>query len=130
RTRGGSSGGEAVAIAAGLSPLGVGSDLAVSIRGPAHYCGIVGLKATHGRIPLSGHWPETLRRFWHVGPMARTVGDVVLALRIMAGPGGRDPHPWPVPPPGAIDGGRPLPRLPGGWLARRGVGPVPHSMGA
>src|SRR5262249_56978088 len=112
RTRGGSSGGEAVAIAAGLSPLGVGSDLAVSIRGPAHYCGIVGLKATHGRIPLSGHWPETLRRFWHVGPMARTVGDVVLALRIMAGPDGRGPPAPPLPPPGAIHGKRPPPRLP------------------
>jgi Asp-tRNA(Asn)/Glu-tRNA(Gln) amidotransferase A subunit family amidase len=124
RTPGGSSGGEAVAIASGLSPLGVGSDLAVSIRGPAHYCGIVGLKATHGRIPLSGHWPETLRRFWHVGPMARTVGDVALALRIMSGPDGCDPHAWPAPPPGAIEAESPLPRLRVGWLAERGFGPV------
>ena len=124
RTPGGSSGGEAVAIASGLSPLGVGSDLAVSIRGPAHYCGIVGLKPTHGRIPLSGHWPETLHRFWHVGPMARTVGDVTLALGIMSGPDGRDPHAWPLPPPGAIDAESPLPRLRVGWLAERGFGPV------
>ena len=62
RTPGGSSGGEAAAIASGLSPLGVGSDLGGSIREPANYCGIVGLKATHGRIPLTGHWPETLLR--------------------------------------------------------------------
>src|SRR5262249_14285391 len=124
RTPGGSSGGEAVAIAAGLSPLGLGSDLAVSIRGPAHYCGIVGLKATHGRIPLSGPWPGAPRRFCHVRPTAPTGGDVVLALRIMAGPDGRDPHAWPLPPPGAIHGERPLPRLRVGWLAERGFGPV------
>ena len=79
RTPGGSSGGEAAAIAAGLSPLGIGSDLACSIRQPASHCGIVGLKPTHGRVPLTGHWPDTLLRFMHVGPMARTVKDVANA---------------------------------------------------
>jgi Asp-tRNA(Asn)/Glu-tRNA(Gln) amidotransferase A subunit family amidase len=90
RTSGGSSGGEAAAIAAGLSPIGLGSDVAISIRGPAHYCGIVGLKATHGRIPFTGHWPDVLRRYWHVGPMARSVQDVAMALSVLAGPDGRD----------------------------------------
>ena len=66
RTPGGSSGGEAAAIVAGMSPLGIGSDVGGSVREPANYCGIVGLKATHGRIPLTGHWPETLLRFMHV----------------------------------------------------------------
>ena len=69
RAAGGSSGGEAAAIAAGLSPFGVGSDVRGSIRQPAGFCGIVGLKATHGRVPLTGHWPETLLRYMHVGPM-------------------------------------------------------------
>src|ERR671925_227613 len=99
RTTGGSSGGEAAAIAAGLSPLGIGSDVGGSIRAPAHYCGIVGLKATHGRIPLTGHWPENLLRFMHVGPMARTVRDVALALTVMTGPDGQDWYAMPVPAP-------------------------------
>lgn len=81
RTAGGSSGGEAAAIVSGLSPMGIGSDVGGSIRGPAHYCGIVGLKATHGRIPLTGHWPETLLRALHVGPMARTVRDSARVAR-------------------------------------------------
>ena len=96
-TTGGSSGGEGAAIAAGLSPLGIGSDVGGSIRLPAGFCGIVGLKATHGRIPLTGHWPETLLRFMHVGPMARTVRDVALELDIIAGPDGSDPYALPVP---------------------------------
>ena len=97
RTPGGSSGGEAAAIAAGLSPLGIGSDVGCSIRQPASYCGIVGLKPTHGRVPLTGHWPDALLRYMHVGPMARTVGDVAVALSIMAGPNGLDPYAVSVP---------------------------------
>ena len=97
RTPGGSSGGEAAAVASGMSPLGIGSDVGGSIREPANYCGIVGLKATHGRIPLTGHWPETLLRFMHVGPIARSVGDAALALSIMAGPDGVDHYALPVP---------------------------------
>ncbi len=54
RTPGGSSGGESAAIAAGLSPLGLGTDLAISVRGPAAQTGIVSLKATHGRVPMTG----------------------------------------------------------------------------
>jgi aspartyl-tRNA(Asn)/glutamyl-tRNA(Gln) amidotransferase subunit A len=89
-TPGGSSGGESAAIAAGMSPLGVGSDLSISVRGPAAHTGIVGLKATHGRVPLTGHWPRVPRRFWHIGPMARSVRDVALAYSLMAGPDGAD----------------------------------------
>ena len=87
RTTGGSSGGEAAALSSGMSPLGLGSDVGCSIRLPAAYCGVVGLKPTHGRVPLTGHWPDaiSLLRFMHVGPMARTVqrrcGCAVPALR-------------------------------------------------
>ncbi|MBB3456480.1 aspartyl-tRNA(Asn)/glutamyl-tRNA(Gln) amidotransferase subunit A [Rhizobium sp. BK313] len=89
-TPGGSSGGESAAIAAGMSPLGLGSDVAISTRGPAAHTGIVGLKATHGRVPATGHWPRVPRRFWHIGPMARSVRDVALAYSLLAGPDGID----------------------------------------
>jgi aspartyl-tRNA(Asn)/glutamyl-tRNA(Gln) amidotransferase subunit A len=89
-TPGGSSGGESAAIAAGMSPLGVGSDLSISLRGPAAHTGIVGFKATHGRMPMTGHWPRVPRRFWHIGPMARSVRDVALAYSLMAGADGAD----------------------------------------
>src|SRR6201991_2710400 len=87
-TPGGSSGGESAAIAAGMSPLGLGSDVAISTRGPAAHTGIVGLKATHGRVPATGHWPRVPRRFWHIGPMARSVRDISLAYSLTAGPDG------------------------------------------
>ncbi len=92
RTPGGSSGGESAAIAAGCSPLGLGSDVAISLRGPAACTGIAALKATYGRIPLTGHHPSSTSRYWHVGPMARTVRDVGLAYSILRGPDGSDPH--------------------------------------
>jgi aspartyl-tRNA(Asn)/glutamyl-tRNA(Gln) amidotransferase subunit A len=85
-TPGGSSGGESAAIAAGMSPLGLGSDVGISVRGPAAHTGIVGFKPTHGRLPLTGHWPRLPRRFWHIGPMARSVRDVALAYSPAAGP--------------------------------------------
>ena len=124
RTPGGSSGGEAAAISAGLSPLGVGSDVGGSIREPAHYCGIVGLKATHGRVPLTGHWPEALLRFMHVGPMGRTVRDVALGLSILSGPDGRDPYAAAAPPAqtGNLDSA--LPTLRVGWCAEGPFAPV------
>ncbi|MGH7788452.1 MAG: amidase, partial [Candidatus Binatia bacterium] len=90
RTPGGSSGGESAAIAAGMSPLGLGTDLAISVRGPAAHTGIVALKATHGRVPMTGIWPRVPRRFWHVGPMARSVRDIALAHSLLAGPDGAD----------------------------------------
>jgi aspartyl-tRNA(Asn)/glutamyl-tRNA(Gln) amidotransferase subunit A len=90
RTPGGSSGGESAAIAAGMSPLGIGSDVAISVRGPAAFTGIAALKATHGRIPYTGHYPTVTSQWWHVGPMARTVRDVALAYSLLKGPDGAD----------------------------------------
>jgi len=90
RTPGGSSGGEAAAIAAGLSPAGLGSDLSGSIRVPAHFCGIVGLKPTTGRVPLDGHTPRVsglLSIGACIGPMARTVADLALLFDVIADAG-------------------------------------------
>jgi amidase len=99
RSAGGSSGGAAAALATGLTPLEVGSDTAGSIRIPAHFCGVAGLKASAGRIPCTGYagWKGThLASVTQVGPMARTVADLALALTILAGPDGADPHAHPV----------------------------------
>src|ERR1700674_1443863 len=97
---GGSSGGEAAAIAAGCSAGGVGSDGGGSIRVPAHFCGICGLKPTPGRIPATGHFPPGVGAFsWIgvVGPMARTIADVRLLFEVMAGPDPGDALSAPVP---------------------------------
>ncbi|RMF83881.1 MAG: amidase, partial [Nitrospinota bacterium] len=89
-TPGGSSGGAGAAVAAGMGPLAEGSDLAGSIRIPASFCGIVGLKPSPGRIPRH----PTLNA-WNTlsvhGPMTRTVADAALMLQVMAGPDDRDP---------------------------------------
>lgn len=90
RTPGGSSGGESAAIASGMSPFGIGSDVAISVRGPAGLTGIAALKATHGRIPYTGHFPAVTSAWWHVGPMARTVRDVALGYSLLSGPDGID----------------------------------------
>ena len=124
RTPGGSSGGEASALASGLTPLGIGSDVGCSIRLPAAYCGIVGLKPTQGRVPLTGHWPESLLRYMHVGPMARTVRDVAGALSVMAGPDGFDPYAMPVPVPQFEDLDAPPVGLRVGWCAEGPFAPV------
>jgi Asp-tRNA(Asn)/Glu-tRNA(Gln) amidotransferase A subunit family amidase len=100
RSAGGSSGGEAAAIASGCSTGGVGSDGGGSIRVPAHFCGICGLKPTPGRIPVTGHYPEGGGAFgWIgvVGPMARTVADVRALFEVMAGPDAGDALSAPVP---------------------------------
>ena len=100
RTPGGSSGGEAAAIAAGCSAGGVGSDGGGSIRIPAHYSGICGLKPTPGRVPSTGHYPASAGPFAQlgvVGPMARTVADVARLFAVMAGPDIGDPASAPVP---------------------------------
>jgi Asp-tRNA(Asn)/Glu-tRNA(Gln) amidotransferase A subunit family amidase len=97
---GGSSGGEAAAIAAGCSMGGVGSDGGGSIRVPAHFCGICGLKPTPGRVPATGHFPSCAGAFgWIgvVGPMARTVADVRALFEVLAGPDAGDAHSAPVP---------------------------------
>src|SRR3984893_3177130 len=93
RSSGGSSGGEAAAIASGCSMGGVGSDGGGSVRVPAHFCGISGLKPTPGRIPSTGHFPRGAEAFaWlgAVGPMARTVADVRALFDVMKGPDADD----------------------------------------
>jgi amidase len=103
RSPGGSSGGSAAAIAAFLSPFDVGTDLSGSIRMPAHFTGIFGLRPTTHRIPLAGmiHAPPGVPRidrvFSAAGPMARTVGDAALVFRVLAGADPRDPNVPPVP---------------------------------
>ncbi len=101
RTAGGSSGGEAAGIAAGLSAGGVGSDGGGSIRVPAHFCGICGLKPTPGRIPSTGHYPKAGGPFaliGVVGPMARTIEDVRTLFEVMAEWDDGDPCSAPVGP--------------------------------
>jgi len=100
RSAGGSSGGEAAAIASGCSAGGVGSDGGGSIRVPAHFCGICGLKPTPGRIPATGHFPGGGGAFgWIgvVGPMARTVADLRALFEVLAGPDAGDALSAPVP---------------------------------
>jgi Asp-tRNA(Asn)/Glu-tRNA(Gln) amidotransferase A subunit family amidase len=100
RTPGGSSGGEAAAIASGCSAGGVGSDGGGSIRVPAHFSGICGLKPTPGRIPATGHYPSSVGPFallGVVGPMARTVADLKVLFEVMQGPDYGDPSAAPVP---------------------------------
>jgi amidase len=108
RTPGGSSGGEAAAIAAGMSSLGLGSDTGGSIRLPAHFCGIAGIKPTSGRTPRTGHFPPmggAVDPLFQIGPLARFVDDLTLALPIICGPDWRDPTVAPVPlgDPAAVD---------------------------
>lgn len=100
RTPGGSSGGEAAAIASGCSAGGMGSDGGGSIRVPAHFSGICGLKPTPGRIPATGHFPTSVGPFaliGVVGPMARTVSDVKALFEVMQGPDDGDTSSAPVP---------------------------------
>jgi len=89
---GGSSGGSAVAVATGMSFVATGTDTGGSIRVPASFCGVVGLKPTYGLIDRSGVQPLGLS-LDHVGPMARTVDDVRLALDAMSDPAERKPAP-------------------------------------
>lgn len=90
RTPGGSSGGSAAALAAGMVPLATGSDTAGSITVPCAFCGLVGLKPSHRRIPVWPH-PEDWQPYSDVGPMARTVRDLTMMLAASAGPDPRDP---------------------------------------
>ncbi|HWM73058.1 MAG TPA: amidase [Nocardioides sp.] len=90
RSAGGSSGGAAAALAAGMVPLADGSDMGGSLRNPASFCGVVGLRPSLGRVP---EWPQP--NHWETtsvgGPLARNVGDVALLLSVLAGPDRRSP---------------------------------------
>ncbi|GIX47296.1 MAG: amidase [Candidatus Tectimicrobiota bacterium] len=108
-TAGGSSGGAAAAVAAGLCALATGSDGGGSIRIPASFCGIYGLKPTQGRVPrYGGLGRPVVAQFSQSGPMARTVRDAALLLQVLAGPDPRDVSCLRQPPPdflAALEGG-------------------------
>src|SRR5436309_14740278 len=102
RTPGGSSGGAAAALASGMTPFEIGTDLAGSIRIPAHFCGLFGLKPTEKRVSLARlipglPTPRSVRIMSCIGPMARTVEDLALLYPLIAGPDGRDTEIQPVP---------------------------------
>jgi amidase len=124
RTAGGSSGGAAAALAAGMTPLEVGSDLVGSLRQPAHFCGVYGLKPTEHRVPQTGFFrtpddgPRPIRIMGCLGPMARHLDDIELALSLIAGPDGRDADVPPVPL-------APAPRRPLGGLRLAAAPAVP-----
>jgi amidase len=106
RTPGGSSGGSAAAIAAGLSALELGSDLGGSLRIPAHFCGVYTLKPTYGIVPLHGHIPPLPGTMADIdvaaiGPLARSAPDLDLALSVIAGPNAERGVAWrlDLPPP-------------------------------
>lgn len=111
RTSGGSSGGAAAAVAAGCGPLAVGTDGVGSIRVPASFCGVFGIKPTFGLVPRApGFFPPSWASLAHTGPIARTVRDAALLLEAIAGHDVRDAASLPVPPrrfdvsPGSLEG--------------------------
>ncbi|MFB2771666.1 amidase [Pelatocladus sp. BLCC-F211] len=105
-TSGGTSSGSATAIAAGFSPLDICSDNGGSIRQPAHFCGVFGLKPTDRRVPTTGHvgdipnllkMPRCIRQMFTVGVIAGSIEDLRLSLRLIAGSDPRQPDIPPVP---------------------------------
>ena len=102
RTPGGSTGGGAAAVAAGLSPLEIGSDIGGSVRIPAHFSGIYSLKPTEHRVPTIGHIPDlpdqprAVRHMNTIGPLTRSLDDLEMALRLISGPDSREVEVPPV----------------------------------
>lgn len=96
RTAGGSSGGSAAALAAGMAPIADGTDMGGSLRNPASFCNVVGLRPSVGRVPV---WPSADPHFTFAvaGPMARTVSDVALLMQVLSGPDRRWPYSHAVP---------------------------------
>ena len=124
RTPGGSSGGEGALIAAGGSPVGLGSDIGGSVRIPAHYCGIAGIKPTSCRVPRTGHYPRlngALDSLFQIGPMSRYVEDLTLTMPIVSGIDYSDPAivPMPLGDPGDVE----LKSLRGSFHTDNGVMP-------
>ncbi len=122
RTPGGSSGGAAAIVAAGAVPFDIGSDTGGSIRLPAHFCGVAGLKPTTGRVPRTGHCPPPgglVNELTQIGPIARTVDDLALLFELITGPDGVDPYIAPVPlgDPAAVD----VTRLRGAYFLDNGL---------
>ena len=111
RTAGGSSGGDAAALATGMTPFGLGNDIGGSVRNPAFCCGVTALKPTIGRLPMAGAIPFDMgiavQLMATEGPMARTVRDLRVGLEIMAGRDARDPRTVDVP----LDGPAPATRV-------------------
>jgi len=103
RTTGGSSGGSAAAIAAGFSPLEIGSDIGGSVRIPAHFCGVFSIKATENVISMAGHIPEPpgsprgVRHMGVTGVLARSIEDLETVYPLLTGPDGKSWHVAPVP---------------------------------
>ncbi len=127
-TPGGSTGGGAAAIAAGLSALELGSDIAGSLRWPAHCCGVFSLKPTEWRVPTTGHIPELpgtprgIRHMLVIGPVSRSIEDLDLALRLIAGP---DNQMWEIPPVGlSSSSSASLKGLRVAWTTQFGDAPV------
>ncbi len=113
RTAGGSSGGEAAALASGMSPVGLGNDIGGSLRNPASCCGIASLKPSAGMVPSfifgpTADGPASFQLMPVEGPMARRVADVRLAFELIAGRDPRDPYSVPVPIGSPHDETRPL----------------------
>ncbi len=107
RTPGGSSGGATAILAAGGSPLDVGSDTGGSIRVPSHFCGTAGLKPTAGAVPRTGHlvsFEGLFESLTQIGPLGRHVEDLALVLPLIEGPDWRDPHVVPRPTVGEAGG--------------------------
>jgi Asp-tRNA(Asn)/Glu-tRNA(Gln) amidotransferase A subunit family amidase len=124
-TPGGSSGGEAAAIAAGMSAGGLGSDSGGSVREPAHFTGICALKPTAGRFPAAGHLPPCLGPFSFlgaIGPMARTVADLALLFATLSGQDTTDPNSAPAM--HRIVSPEDAKRVPIGWFEDDGLIPV------
>ena len=128
RTTGGSSGGAAAAVASGLGPIGHGNDAGGSIRVPANFCGVFGIKPTMGRIP-NDSVKVGMQVFAHEGPLTRTVGDAALFLSVCSGPDPRDPWAIEEKPPdflGTLD--EPLRHLRIAWSASFGGAPTDPSV--
>lgn len=132
RTPGGSSGGSGAAVAARLSPLDLASDSGGSIRVPAHFCGVAGLKPSEGRVPARGHVPDwhfpgreprgLLRHMGVYGPIARSVEDLQTAFSVLAGPDPREPRLPPLPRPDLPSSDPASLRI--AWTDRFGAAPV------